>query len=102
MITRFSPIGLFRHSNAILILLLIGLGLLSLSQARAIGDGSKGISLPPVPVTLFGPSNAKTESGQSIPTGQFFPASRCAGCHRDTHTAWAASLHRNAGREPFY
>ncbi|MGH9802371.1 MAG: multiheme c-type cytochrome, partial [Blastocatellia bacterium] len=34
--------------------------------------------------------------------GQFFPASRCVGCHQDTHQAWSESLHRNAAREPFY
>src|SRR5204863_8974826 len=28
--------------------------------------------------------------------------SRCAACHKDTHAAWSESLHRNAGREPFY
>lgn len=56
---------------------------------------------PPVSST-FSPSNARTEDGKLIPTEQFFPAKRCAGCHQDTHTAWSESLHRNSGREPFY
>jgi Flp pilus assembly protein TadD len=52
--------------------------------------------------TPFSPSNARTEDGKLIPREQFFPAARCASCHKDTHAAWAESLHRNAGREPFY
>jgi Flp pilus assembly protein TadD len=58
--------------------------------------------LPPVPTDLFSPSNARTADGNLIPVGQFFPASRCSGCHRDTHQGWSQSLHRNAAREPFY
>jgi Flp pilus assembly protein TadD len=50
----------------------------------------------------FSPSNARTEDGKLIPSAQFFPAKRCAGCHQDTHAAWSESLHRNSGREPFY
>lgn len=53
-------------------------------------------------VGLFAPSNARTESGGLIPVEQFIPASRCVGCHQDTHQAWSESLHRNAAREPFY
>jgi Flp pilus assembly protein TadD len=58
--------------------------------------------LPPIPTGLFSPSNARTVDGKLIPEDQFFPASRCAGCHKDTHEFWSQSLHRNAGREPFY
>lgn len=61
--------------------------------------------IPPAiqsPQSEFSPSNARTEDGKLIPVDQFFPASRCAKCHQDTHTAWAESLHRNAAREPFY
>ncbi len=50
----------------------------------------------------FSPSNARTEDGNLIPVEQFFPASRCASCHADTHKGWSESLHRNAAREPFY
>jgi Flp pilus assembly protein TadD len=50
----------------------------------------------------FSPSNARTEDGRLIPAEQFFPASRCASCHADTHKGWSQSLHRNAAREPFY
>ena len=56
----------------------------------------------PTPATSFSPSNARTEDGKLIPAGQFFSASRCARCHKDTHEAWSESLHRNSGREPFY
>ena len=56
----------------------------------------------PTPTTSFSPSNARTEDGKLIPTAQFFSASRCARCHKDTHEAWSESLHRNSGREPFY
>lgn len=59
-------------------------------------------SQPPAPATPFGPSNARTEDGNPIPVDEFFSATRCAGCHHDTHAAWSESLHRNAAREPFY
>jgi Cytochrome c554 and c-prime len=57
---------------------------------------------PPLPHDLFSPSNARTADGKLIPSAEFFPAARCAKCHRDSHEQWAESLHRNAGREPFY
>src|SRR5262249_20631665 len=50
----------------------------------------------------FSPSNARTEDGSLIPSDRFFSAERCASCHLDTHKQWSESLHRNAGREPFY
>ncbi|HEU4765958.1 MAG TPA: multiheme c-type cytochrome [Pyrinomonadaceae bacterium] len=58
-------------------------------------------TIPPRP-TGFAPSNSRTVDGNLIPVEQFFPASRCARCHQDTHAAWSESLHRNAAREPFY
>lgn len=73
--------------------------------ARGGGDERRpvgAVAAPPVPADLFGPSNARTEDGRTIPSAEFFPAARCAGCHRDSHEHWAESLHRNAGREPFY
>ncbi len=54
------------------------------------------------PTSPFSPSNAQTLDGNYIPVEQFFSATRCIGCHSDTHTAWSQSLHRNAAREPFY
>src|SRR5262249_45226989 len=54
------------------------------------------------PTGRFSPSNARTETGDFISIEKFFPSSRCASCHQDTHTAWSQSLHRNAAREPFY
>jgi hypothetical protein len=55
-----------------------------------------------LPADPFRPSNARTVDGLIIPVDDFIPAARCAGCHRDTYSAWSESLHRNAGREPFY
>ena len=63
--------------------------------------GSDRQSQPPQS-NAFSPSNARTEDGKLIPVEQFFPASRCASCHADTHKSWSQSLHRNAAREPFY
>ncbi|HWS87598.1 MAG TPA: tetratricopeptide repeat protein [Pyrinomonadaceae bacterium] len=74
------------------------------SGGRADGAAEVG-ARPPGPLPAgepFSPSNARTADGKLIPAEQFFPASRCAGCHKDTHAAWAESLHRNAAREPFY
>lgn len=59
-------------------------------------------SAPPIPAEPFSPSNVRTEDGGLIAVKQFIPAARCASCHKDTHTGWSESLHRNAGREPFY
>jgi Flp pilus assembly protein TadD len=73
--------------------------------ARGSGEERKPVgaaNAPPIPRDLFGPSNARTADGKTIPSAQFFPAARCAGCHKDSHEQWAESLHRNAGREPFY
>ncbi|MFY9573897.1 MAG: multiheme c-type cytochrome, partial [Blastocatellia bacterium] len=57
---------------------------------------------PPPPTEPFSPSNARTEDGQYIKVEQFFPAKRCASCHKDTNAGWSESLHRNAARDPFY
>jgi Flp pilus assembly protein TadD len=65
-------------------------------------DNTNSSGRTPVPVEPFGPSNARTETNELIPESDFFPASRCASCHQDTHAAWSQSLHRNAAREPFY
>ena len=50
----------------------------------------------------FSSSNTRTETGTLIPSEQFFPAARCATCHRDSHNEWSESLPRNSGREPCY
>jgi tetratricopeptide (TPR) repeat protein len=73
-------------------------------SGAAEGAAEVGARVPgPLPAAEpFSPSNARTEDGKLIPVEQFFPASRCVGCHKDTHAAWAESLHRNAAREPFY
>jgi hypothetical protein len=69
------------------------------SDERRTMFGARPVSPPP---GGFSPSNARTEDGKFIPLAQFFPAARCASCHKDTHTAWSQSLHRNSAREPFY
>jgi Flp pilus assembly protein TadD len=81
----------------------------ALACARAAsGDGGADASntsrVPPLPPASepFSPSNARTHDGGLIPSEQFFPAARCASCHKDTHEGWSESAHRNAGREPFY
>src|SRR5262249_36744387 len=57
---------------------------------------------PASPFEPFRPSNTKTTDGTLIPVDQFYPAGRCEKCHHDTFSSWEHSLHRNAGREPFY
>ena len=71
-------------------------------RAKAGGGPSIEKRRVPLPVGHFSPSNARSEDGNLIPAEQFFPASRCASCHKDTHDGWSQSLHRNAAREPFY
>ena len=83
-------------------LLVAVLGVVLAQPGAQTSKGSElfGTILPPE--GPFSPSNARTESGELIPSEQFFPAERCAGCHRDSHNEWSESLHRNSGRAPFY
>ncbi len=74
----------------------------SITSARRVAASGAAGAPNPATASPFAPSNARTEDGHPIPAAQFFPARRCLSCHQDTHAAWAASLHRNAGREPFY
>jgi tetratricopeptide (TPR) repeat protein len=62
----------------------------------------ESLGVNPNPQPQFAPSNARTADGRCIAESDFFPSSRCAGCHHDTHASWSQSLHRNAAREPFY
>src|SRR5256885_8836479 len=85
------------------ILLLQVAAILSFAMVQTVvADKPKERPMPPAPTQPFSPSNARTESGETISVEQFFSAKRCAGCHHDTHAAWSESLHRNAAREPFY
>lgn len=89
----------------LLFVLLLQIAAAILSSAivqTVVADKPKERPIPPAPKQPFSPSNARTESGETIPVEQFFSAKRCAGCHHDTHAAWSESLHRNAAREPFY
>lgn len=65
-------------------------------------DYLKTREIPELPKSTFSPSNAQTVDGKLIQAEHFFPAARCAECHQETHSQWSESLHRNAGREPFY
>jgi hypothetical protein len=69
-----------------------------LATALAEEDGN-GLIIPKDP---FRPSNVQTTTGKPISVTDFIPAARCAHCHADTFQSWSQSLHRNAGREPFY
>jgi Flp pilus assembly protein TadD len=90
----------------------LGLVLVAASALAALTFAARGgaqgrkpvgaLTAPPVPADLFSPSNARTEDGKTIPSAEFLPAARCAKCHQDSHEQWSESLHRNAGREPFY
>ena len=91
----------------LIVLAIAAISSLALIRATANDGGEKqpvGARIAPMPPAHepFSPSNARTEDGRLIPSAHFFPAARCAGCHKDTHAAWSESLHRNAAREPFY
>ena len=96
-----------RLSLGLVVVAVFAAAALTFVAAAAGGGGEErkpvgALTTPPVPADLFGPSNARTEDGKTIPSAEFFPAARCARCHQDSHEQWAESLHRNAGREPFY
>lgn len=91
----------YSRATAILIIIL-GVGAASVYRVSGqLGSAGKPGSLP-AHLEGFAPSNSRTLDGEPIPVDQFFPSTRCAGCHHDTHAAWSESLHRNAAREPFY
>jgi Flp pilus assembly protein TadD len=88
--------------SRILIIILLGAVVAYTHRVSAqLGSAGKPGSVP-AHIEAFAPSNSRTLDGQPIPVDQFFPSTRCAGCHHDTHAAWSESLHRNAAREPFY
>src|SRR5215475_6498615 len=96
---RFRP-----GTVAVVVLLMAVAGLAARNSAGRNADVNDGTTRKThsSPTGRFSPSNARTETGDFISIEQFFPSSRCASCHEDTHTAWSQSLHRNAAREPFY
>src|SRR5437870_4553246 len=81
---------------------LVGCCAFSLAAFVCLSVAHGAADAPPRPSSPFSPSNARTLDGKLIAESDFFPASRCASCHQDTHAAWSSSLHRNAAREPFY
>ncbi|HEX7999962.1 MAG TPA: multiheme c-type cytochrome [Pyrinomonadaceae bacterium] len=85
----------------VLLILTVAVVTTTIGQTSVSSSGAVAAHLAPVS-TPFSPSNARTEDGKLIPADQFFPAARCASCHKDTHASWAESLHRNSAREPFY
>ncbi len=94
---------MIKPPGLLFILLLQVAAILSFAIVQTVvADKPRERPVPPAPTQPFSPSNARTESGETIPVEQFFSAKRCAGCHHDTHAAWSESLHRNAAREPFY
>jgi tetratricopeptide (TPR) repeat protein len=101
---RLSRGNRSRNLKLAALAILIGVCLIGVRRTSAYDDRSDNGArpLPPMPADLFSPSNARTEEGKLIPVEHFFPASRCASCHQDTHRGWSESLHRNAAREPFY
>jgi len=91
-----------KYSRTAILIIILGGGLVSSHQVSAqLAAVRKSANIPPRPEG-FAPSESRTLDGQLIPVEQFFPSTRCAGCHHDTHAAWSESLHRNAAREPFY
>lgn len=94
-----------RRSNTRLIKILVICGFACFWAATVVQSQTGVLQIrpaPPVPTGLFSPSNSKTESGKFIPSEEFIPSARCGTCHQESHAQWSESLHRNAGREPFY
>jgi tetratricopeptide (TPR) repeat protein len=50
----------------------------------------------------FLPSNADTESGHFISSGNFLTAEYCGHCHQEAHAEWRQSVHANSFRAPWY
>lgn len=97
--------GLARRKNntySLKIPVLCGFIILATTWVLSQSDMLRLRPVPPIPTKIFSPSNSTTESGQFIPAKDFIPSARCGTCHQDTHKEWSESLHRNAGREPYY
>ncbi len=96
----------YPHRTTVLLLTFAALICGAFAAYRVSASGDAFVLLPPAvspnPPGQFAPSNTRTADGKLIPVEHFFSAARCAVCHKDTHTAWSESLHRNAAREPFY
>ena len=96
---------LIKHINTRRLKIFALCGFVFVSAATIVVSQSNALRLrpvPPIPDKIFSPSNSKTESGGLIPVKDFIPAARCGVCHQETHADWSESLHRNAGREPYY
>src|SRR5260370_42698926 len=99
--------GMLRNAKTVRIVVLAVASLLLALGSNTVGRQQQQIPLPTgrapaSPSDPFRPSNTRTEDGALIPVEQFYPAARCQKCHLDPFNSFEHSLHRNAGREPFY
>src|SRR5439155_5390909 len=93
---------MIKPPGLLFILLLQVAAILSFAIVQTVvADKPKERPVPPAPTQPSSPSNARTESGETIPVEQSFSAKRCAGCHHDTHAAWSESLHLMRRANPF-
>ena len=79
---------MIKPPGLLFILLLQVAAILSFAIVQTVvADKPRERPVPPAPTQPFSPSNARTESGETIPVEQFFSAKLCAGCHHDTHAS---------------
>jgi hypothetical protein len=50
----------------------------------------------------FFPSLINTVTGGAVRSTEFFPPSKCRGCHPDIFDQWKGSMHSNAARDPVF
>ena len=73
------------------------LALLALVVGAALADAAG-----PAEGYPFFPSLLRTGSGQPVRSSDFFPPSKCRGCHAAIFDQWKGSMHSNAYRDPVF
>lgn len=64
-----------------------------------VGSGAWGEEAAKPP---FFPSLINTATGQAVKSTDFFPPSRCKGCHAQIYDQWKGSMHSNAVPDPVF
>ncbi|PLX42633.1 MAG: hypothetical protein C0608_01995 [Deltaproteobacteria bacterium] len=50
----------------------------------------------------FFPSLVNSDTGEQVPSSDFYPPKKCAGCHRELYKEWNGSMHSNAIKDPIF
>ncbi len=63
---------------------------------------SAGRAADPAEKYPFFPSLVSTATGKAVPSTEFYPPSKCKGCHAAIYDQWKGSMHSNAFHDPVF